>query len=101
MVLYLSVYKVFKNVAEKYDLMNDVMSAGVHRLWKDEFVSQLSPLPGTKLIDVAGGTGNVELNLYAWTIFAFWHVVKYLRSYNFCVLGSALVIYKGIENKCV
>ena len=46
--------------------------------------------------------GNtVERNFYAWTIFAFLHVVKYLRSYNYCVVGSALVMYKGIENKCV
>lgn len=51
-------YEVFKNVAEKYDLMNDVMSAGVHRLWKDEFIRTLAPLPGTKLLDVAGGTGG-------------------------------------------
>ena len=51
------VYEVFKKVAETYDLMNDVMSVGVHRLWKDEFVHQLSPHDGMKLIDVAGGTG--------------------------------------------
>ena len=51
-------YEVFKNVAEKYDLMNDVMSAGIHRLWKDEFMRRLSPKPGMKLLDVAGGTGN-------------------------------------------
>lgn len=51
------VYEVFKNVAAKYDLMNDMMSGGVHRLWKDEFIRHLSPQPGMKLIDVAGGTG--------------------------------------------
>lgn len=51
------VNEVFVNVATKYDLMNDVMSAGVHRLWKDYFISYLHPMPGTKLLDVAGGTG--------------------------------------------
>ena len=54
---YFPVYSVFHNVAEKYDLMNDVMSAGVHRLWKDHFVARLGPMPGTQIIDVAGGTG--------------------------------------------
>lgn len=53
------VYEVFENVATRYDLMNDVMSGGVHRLWKDHFMRRLSPLPGTKLVDVAGGTGDI------------------------------------------
>lgn len=53
------VYSVFHNVAEKYDLMNDVMSGGIHRLWKDYFVRLMSPAPGTRLIDVAGGTGDI------------------------------------------
>ena len=54
-----SVYSVFHNVAEKYDLMNDVMSAGIHRLWKDHFVGRIGPMPGTRIIDVAGGTGRM------------------------------------------
>jgi ubiquinone/menaquinone biosynthesis C-methylase UbiE len=49
--------QVFHNVADKYDLMNDLMSAGVHRVWKDHFVTKLAPTPGTKILDVAGGTG--------------------------------------------
>ncbi|XP_064613372.1 ubiquinone/menaquinone biosynthesis C-methyltransferase UbiE-like [Liolophura sinensis] len=53
------VYEVFENVAEKYDLMNDAMSGGIHRLWKDCFVRRLGPVPGSKLIDVAGGTGDI------------------------------------------
>lgn len=52
------VYEVFHNVATQYDLMNDVMSGGIHRLWKDYFMGRLSPPAGTKLIDVAGGTGS-------------------------------------------
>lgn len=49
--------EVFENVADKYDVMNDAMSFGVHRLWKDVFVQRLAPMHGTKLLDVAGGTG--------------------------------------------
>jgi hypothetical protein len=51
--------QVFHNVAKKYDIMNDVMSAGVHRVWKEQFVSVLNPQPGMKLLDVAGGTGAI------------------------------------------
>lgn len=55
------VQNVFKNVAPKYDLMNDLMSLYIHRLWKDYFISKLKPLPGTKLLDVAGGTGDIAM----------------------------------------
>lgn len=51
-------HKVFENVANKYDLMNDAMSVGIHRLWKDIFIHRLSPTENTKLLDVAGGTGK-------------------------------------------
>jgi len=53
-----SVYKVFENVAEKYDVMNDAMSLGVHRLWKDMLLHVMHPQPGARLLDVAGGTGK-------------------------------------------
>ncbi|XP_045771042.1 2-methoxy-6-polyprenyl-1,4-benzoquinol methylase, mitochondrial [Maniola jurtina] len=53
------VHQVFETVASKYDLMNDVMSFGVHRLWKDIFMLRLAPTPGTKLLDMAGGTGDI------------------------------------------
>lgn len=55
------VNNVFKNVAPKYDIMNDLMSLYIHRLWKDHFISRLKPLPGTKLLDVAGGTGDIAM----------------------------------------
>lgn len=45
-------------MAEKYDLMNDLMSGGIHRAWKDCFLSRLHPRHNTKLLDVAGGTGQ-------------------------------------------
>ena len=59
-----TVYEVFKNVAEDYDLMNDAMSVGIHRLWKDHFIRRLAPLPSTKLIDVAGGTGKAGYMIF-------------------------------------
>lgn len=52
------VHQVFKSVADSYDAMNDVMSCGIHRLWKDELMRTLDPSPSTRLLDVAGGTGN-------------------------------------------
>ncbi|EGC37016.1 ubiE/COQ5 methyltransferase family protein [Dictyostelium purpureum] len=54
------VKEVFDSVSSKYDLMNDVMSMGIHRLWKDELMNTLNPTPGSHLLDVAGGTGDVS-----------------------------------------
>ncbi|XP_073438858.1 2-methoxy-6-polyprenyl-1,4-benzoquinol methylase, mitochondrial isoform X1 [Dendrobates tinctorius] len=53
------VYHVFESVAKKYDVMNDSMSLGIHRLWKDWLVRHMNPTPGIQLLDVAGGTGDV------------------------------------------
>ena len=50
---------VFTSVASRYDLMNDLMSGGVHRLWKDAMMDWLAPRPGQRLLDVAGGTGDI------------------------------------------
>lgn len=56
---------VFSSVAKNYDLMNDLMSFGVHRLWKDAFVAWLSPAPGRTYADVAGGTGDIAFRIAA------------------------------------
>jgi len=53
------VHGVFTNVASRYDVMNDVMSVGIHRLWKDAMMDWLAPRPGQRLLDVAGGTGDI------------------------------------------
>jgi len=53
------VRRVFDAVADRYDLMNDLMSAGIHRLWKAELIAMLAPRPGELVLDVAGGTGDV------------------------------------------
>jgi demethylmenaquinone methyltransferase/2-methoxy-6-polyprenyl-1,4-benzoquinol methylase len=51
---------VFTSVASKYDVMNDVMSVGIHRVWKDAMMDWLAPRPGQLLLDVAGGTGDIS-----------------------------------------
>ena len=53
------VNSVFSEVHSKYDLMNDIMSLGVHRIWKEKFIEWMSPQPNTSLIDVASGTGDI------------------------------------------
>jgi demethylmenaquinone methyltransferase / 2-methoxy-6-polyprenyl-1,4-benzoquinol methylase len=54
---------VFSNVAAKYDVMNDAMSGGLHRLWKDRFVRRVKPQPGEAILDMAGGTGDIAFRL--------------------------------------
>lgn len=56
------VNKVFSSVADKYDLMNDLMSFGLHRLWKDEFIKQISNLDSA-ILDVASGTGDIAFKI--------------------------------------
>lgn len=60
-----TVHEVFENVAQDYDLMNDVMSLAIHRFWKDYFIIKLSPSNSTKLLDMAGGTGNILKKILA------------------------------------
>jgi demethylmenaquinone methyltransferase/2-methoxy-6-polyprenyl-1,4-benzoquinol methylase len=57
------VHEVFSSVAKRYDLMNDLMSGGVHRIWKDIFVEWLDPRPGRAYLDVAGGTGDIAFRI--------------------------------------
>ena len=57
------VRQVFDAVAPKYDVMNDLMSAGVHRLWKAAMVDMLAPRPGEAILDMAGGTGDIAFRL--------------------------------------
>jgi demethylmenaquinone methyltransferase / 2-methoxy-6-polyprenyl-1,4-benzoquinol methylase len=57
------VREVFSSVAKRYDLMNDLMSGGVHRLWKDAMVEWLNPQPGWCVLDVAGGTGDIAFRI--------------------------------------
>ena len=54
---------VFSSVARRYDMMNDLMSGGMHRLWKDRFVNRVKPRPGEVILDMAGGTGDVAFRM--------------------------------------
>jgi demethylmenaquinone methyltransferase/2-methoxy-6-polyprenyl-1,4-benzoquinol methylase len=54
---------VFTSVARNYDLMNDLMSGGMHRLWKNRFVAKVKPRRGERILDVAGGTGDIAFRL--------------------------------------
>jgi demethylmenaquinone methyltransferase/2-methoxy-6-polyprenyl-1,4-benzoquinol methylase len=55
--------EVFASVAKRYDVMNDLMSAGMHRLWKDDFVRALNPRAGERILDMAGGTGDIAFRI--------------------------------------
>nr|WP_274944695.1 bifunctional demethylmenaquinone methyltransferase/2-methoxy-6-polyprenyl-1,4-benzoquinol methylase UbiE [Govania unica] len=55
---------VFESVAPKYDIMNDLMSGGLHRLWKNTLVDSVNPRPGMRFLDVAGGTGDVAFRIH-------------------------------------
>jgi demethylmenaquinone methyltransferase/2-methoxy-6-polyprenyl-1,4-benzoquinol methylase len=55
--------EVFSSVARRYDLMNDLMSGGMHRLWKDRFVARVKPRGGEDILDMAGGTGDVAFRM--------------------------------------
>ncbi len=57
------VREVFESVAPRYDLMNDLMSGGVPRLWKNTLVDVLNPRPGERFLDVAGGTGDIAFRI--------------------------------------
>ena len=56
---------VFSAVAKKYDIMNDAMSVGMHRLWKDQFVRRVKPQPHEQILDMAGGTGDIAFRMAA------------------------------------
>lgn len=55
--------EVFSNVARNYDLMNDAMSGGMHRLWKDRFIRRVKPRAGEHILDMAGGTGDIAFRM--------------------------------------
>ena len=54
---------IFSSVAKKYDVMNDAMSGGMHRLWKDRFVRRVKPRNGERILDMAGGTGDIAFRM--------------------------------------
>lgn len=84
---------VFSAVAKRYDLMNDVMSAGMHRLWKDEAVRMLAPRDNETILDLAGGTGDLTLRILKKTHQA--HVILSDINFNMLEEGVKRLDQKG------
>jgi demethylmenaquinone methyltransferase/2-methoxy-6-polyprenyl-1,4-benzoquinol methylase len=82
------VREVFSSVAARYDLMNDVMSAGIHRIWKDAMVEWLNPRAGWKVLDLAGGTGDIAFR-----------IAEMVRQRNLKIGGEAEITVYDINAK--
>jgi len=92
------VYHVFESVADNYDLMNDLMSFGVHRLWKRFAVHLAAPKPGAKILDVAGGTGDLA-RLYHPRLGANGSIVICDINYEMLSTGRDRLLDKGLDTK--
>ncbi|KAI9183040.1 hypothetical protein H9P43_003956 [Blastocladiella emersonii ATCC 22665] len=77
---------VFSSVADSYDVMNDAMSMGIHRCWKSTFIERMAPTPETRLLDVAGGTGDIALRY-----------LDYIKQHHGGQLGNAHVTLLDIN----
>ena len=88
------VHDVFDNVADKYDLMNDLMSGGIHRLWKDRLIREIRPKAGQRFLDVAGGTGDIAFRLYKRTGYAE-NITICDLTHNMLSVGRDRAINKG------
>ena len=84
---------VFDSVADNYDLMNDLMSGGLHRVWKDRFVRLIRPRSNMKFIDVAGGTGDIAFRIRKRAPKA--HITVYDLNQNMLDVGRDRAIDKG------
>ncbi|MBY0407759.1 MAG: bifunctional demethylmenaquinone methyltransferase/2-methoxy-6-polyprenyl-1,4-benzoquinol methylase UbiE [Rickettsiales bacterium] len=84
---------VFDSVASRYDIMNDLMSAGLHRLWKNDMVKWLAPHPGMEILDVAGGTGDIAFRMLSR---ARCHVTVCDINYNMLAEGRSRAIDKNL-----
>lgn len=92
---------LFRRVASKYDRMNDLMSLGLHRVWKKDFVQRIPKKPGMKLLDVAGGTGDIALRFAKENQSLKPHVTVYDLTQEMLDQGRANAIdqnlYEGID----
>ncbi|TRY84673.1 hypothetical protein DNTS_003190 [Danionella cerebrum] len=89
------VYKVFESVASKYDVMNDAMSLGIHRLWKDSLLHIMNPQPGLRLLDTAGGTGDISFRFLEYTR------SMYNRQQRLKVKSQQTLSWKDITNQYI
>ncbi|XP_063000473.1 2-methoxy-6-polyprenyl-1,4-benzoquinol methylase, mitochondrial [Elgaria multicarinata webbii] len=94
------VYQIFENVAKKYDLMNDSMSLGIHRIWKDILLHQMNPYPGTQLLDAAGGTGDIAFRFINSVRSRWEHQIRQkLRSHQNLSWQEITQLYQEEEHK--
>jgi demethylmenaquinone methyltransferase/2-methoxy-6-polyprenyl-1,4-benzoquinol methylase len=93
---------VFHRVARRYDLMNDVMSMGIHRFWKDSFIRKMNPFSGAHLLDMAGGTGDIAFRFLK--TFPSCHVTVCDKNLSMLEVGQDRAwdrgIIKGLEWLC-
>ena len=89
------VQEVFTNVSKKYDLMNDLMSFGTHRIWKKEFVDIINPLNHEKIIDVGSGTGDIAKNILSMNFKGELHLLD--SNLEMLNIGKARINKKGIS----
>lgn len=87
------VQRVFESVSMRYDLMNDLMSVGIHRAWKRSLMNELAPIPGMRLLDVACGTGDIALRFLAC---GGGHVLACDQNKKMIDVGRARAINKGV-----
>ena len=92
------VRNVFENVATKYDIMNDVMSIGLHRYWKDMLVKQINPQKHHHILDLAGGTGDVTMRIVNK---ASCYVTLLDTTYDMVTIGRDRFINKALNNQHV
>lgn len=90
------VQEIFTSVAVKYDLMNDLMSLGVHRWWKKKFVAEIPAIPHTFIIDVAGGTGDIAGRFLKNTLNTKALICD--RNFEMIKAGQAKLIDQNIQN---
>ncbi|MDP9127122.1 MAG: class I SAM-dependent methyltransferase [Pseudomonadota bacterium] len=89
---------VFASVAARYDLMNDLMSGGLHRRWKDRLVTMMRPKPGDVILDVAGGTGDIARRCYKRTRGQA-RILVCDRSADMIAIGKKRVMDAGIAGR--
>ena len=87
---------LFSSVANKYDLMNDIMSFGVHRIWKERFIEWMNPRSDSKLIDVASGTGDIA------KLFSKKNLQFYFMKFKYSIISFFFVLFNflKINKKC-
>jgi len=90
------VNEVFDNVAEKYDIMNDVMSVGIHRVWKDWFVARLNPKPGSNILDGAGGTGDIAFRMLDYVHLGCYQTASHMAGADHIAANTTIPIGKPL-----